>query len=356
MSATSIAWNGPLSKVAVFRALNLGDMLCALPALRALRGRLPEARITLVGLASARPVMQYFSGYFDELVEFPGDPAFPEQAVRPEALPGFYRDMRARGFDLALQLHGSGRQSNEIVRRMAPAQWAGFVPCEEQAVPGRLLPWPDHLHEVHRYLALMRHIGVAANDDRLEFPPHPADAAQASELAVGLGLELERTVFIHPGARLASRRWPLERYAELAATLIDAGWQVAITGSAGERDMARALAVHAARPVVNLCGVTSLGVLANLLQRGRLLICNDTGISHVAASVRAPSVVIAAGSDVHRWAPLDTQRHVVLHVPMACRPCAHDHCPIGHPCALGVGVEQVLSAARRHLNGNAAYD
>lgn len=338
-------------RVAVFRALNLGDMLCVIPALRALRGRLPDAHITLVGLESAAPVLRHFPGYLDELVEFPGDPAFPEQAVRASELPAFYETMRARSFDLALQMHGSGQQSNPIVRALAPAQWLGFVPRASQAVRGRLLPWPDHLHEVHRYLALLEHAGLEAKDDTLEFPLGRRDRAQAGRLAARMGLRLDRTVFIHAGARLASRRWPLARYAAVARALAGEGWQIALTGSGGEMDIARGLEASAGVPVVNLCGATSLGALAGLLRRGRLLICNDTGISHVAASVGAASVVIASGSDVARWAPLDRQRHTVVHMPMACRPCAHDECPIGHPCALGVSVERVLAEARRHLRG-----
>ncbi|MDS1139724.1 glycosyltransferase family 9 protein [Pusillimonas sp. SM2304] len=350
MTSRAADWEATAKHVAVFRALNLGDMLCAMPALRALRKKLPDARITLVGLQSAKPVLRHFSAYLDELVEFPGDPAFPEQAVRKGALPAFYRDMRARAFDMVLQMHGSGQQSNDIVRAMAPAQWAGFVPRDELAVQGRLLPWPDHLHEVHRYLALLRYMGLDAEDDTLEFPVSTADEAEADTLAAGLGLALDRTIFIHPGARLASRRWPLGRYAAVARALAGAGWQVAVTGSQGEAEMARALTVDAGVPTVDMCGKTSLGALASLLQRGRLLVCNDTGISHVAASVHLPSVVIACGSDVARWAPLDTRRHTVLHAGAECRPCAYDECPIGHPCALGVEVDHVLAEAFGHLN------
>ena len=350
MNTTAIDWSVPIRSVAIFRALNLGDMLCAIPALRVLRRRLPDARITLIGLKSAIPVMQRFPEYLDELIAFPGDAAFPEQAVCETELPDFYRSMRSRRFDLALQIHGSGARSNAIVSALAPAQWAGFVPEPDQGQTGRLLPWPDHLHEVHRYLALMQYIGLDAEDDTLEFPLSVADRQAADVIASAAGLRLDKTVFIHPGARLASRRWPLERFARVARTLARDGWQIAVTGSQGESEMAQALTARSGYALHNLCGTTTLGALASLLQRGKLLICNDTGISHVAASVHLPSVVIASGSDVARWAPLDVNRHTVLHTPIQCRPCAYQECPIGHPCALGVGVERVLAEAQRHLN------
>lgn len=342
-----------LRNVAVFRALNLGDMLCAMPALRALRHALPQAHITLVGLNSALPILHAFGDYLDELVEFPGDPAFPEQRVRHDALPGFYRAMRARNFDLVVQMHGSGAQSNAIVQAMEPARWVGFVSQEGQAEPGRLLFWPDHLHEVHRYLALLRHVGLDASDDTLEFPVSAADDAEVDALIARFGLEPDRLVFLHPGARLASRRWPLERFRAVAQALASSGWQLAVTGSAGEKAMVGALTGRSGLSIVDVCGMTRLGVLAGLLRRGRLLVCNDTGVSHVAASVHLRSVVIACGSDVTRWRPLDTQRHTVVYDPVACRPCAWDECPVGHPCALNVQVDDVLDAVYDHLFGHA---
>lgn len=154
---------------------------------------------------------------------------------------------------------------------------------------------------------------------------------------------------MHPGARLASRRWPLARYAQVARELHGAGWQVALTGTGAERPMIDELRQRANLPLPDLCGATTLGGLASLLRACRLLVCNDTGVSHLAAAVGAPSVVIACGSDARRWAPRDRRRHIVLAAAVPCRPCAYEICPIGHPCALGVGVADVLDRARRQL-------
>src|SRR5690606_37625375 len=127
------------------------------------------------------------------------------------------------------------------------------------------------------------------------------------------------------------------------------GWQVAVTGSPAEAPLTRTLAAAIGPGTVNLCGQTDLGQLGAVLRRCRLLICNDNGISHVAAATRTASVVIASGSDVNRWAPLNRRLHPVLYTPVACRPCAFDECPVGHVCALGVEPERVLEQAGRQL-------
>ncbi|RZS85804.1 glycosyltransferase family 9 protein [Pigmentiphaga kullae] len=344
-------WQPEPRRIAVFRALQLGDMLCAVPALRALRARFPHARITLVGLAGARAFQQRFARYVDELAAFPGLEGLPEQPARPEALPAFFDRARAQRFDVALQLHGSGRLTNDIVRRLGAARLAGFQPGQ---APGSernawWLPWPDRLPEVERYLALMRFLDVPCMDAALEFPLADEDRQAAARLAAREGLRPDRTVLVHPGARLSSRRWPADRYAAVASAVARAGFDVALTGSGEERALTRQVARLAGTPLRDLAGRTDLGTLAALLERCRLLICNDTGVSHVAAAMRTPSVVVASGSDVHRWAPADRTRHVVLWHDVACRPCAYPDCPIGHPCALGIKASEVIRQAERML-------
>jgi ADP-heptose:LPS heptosyltransferase len=101
---------------------------------------------------------------------------------------------------------------------------------------------------------------------------------------------------------------------------------------------------------IDLAGKTTLGGLAALVARARLVVCNDTGVSHLAAALRTPTVVIASGSDTRRWSPVDRTLHRVLaHYP-PCRPCSHRVCPTQHECALGVGAGDVITAVRRQLS------
>ena len=336
-------------RIAVFRALQLGDMLCAVPALRALRQAFPAAHITLVGLPNARGFARRFDRYIDDLLEFPGAAGFPEQAARQHALPEFYRQAHAREFDVALQCHGSGKHSNGIVRCLGARQWAGFVPTDAEAVPGRRMPWPDRLPEPLRYLALLRYLGLPAFDSTLELPLSRREQVAAEALLRHESLDPARTVLMHVGARLPSRRWPTARFGEVAAALTGLGWQIALTGTDDEAALVAAVWRHCGMRAANLCGRTSLGELAALASRCRLVICNDTGMSHVAAAVGTPSVVIASGSDARRWAPLDGSRHAVIAADVPCRPCSHVVCPIGHPCALAVPASEVLARARSQL-------
>jgi ADP-heptose:LPS heptosyltransferase len=331
-----------MRKVCVFRALQLGDMLCTVPALRSLRTALPDATIALVGLPWARSFVRRFHRYLDEFIEFPGHPAMPEQPARPQLWSDFVAMMRARRFDLALQMHGSGEISNDVVAAFAAARCAGFCPSAEAALdPGTFLMWQAREPEVLRYVRLMRHLGFPDCGTELEWPLLDDDAAEDLPAA----LERESYVCVHPGARLLSRRWPVERFAQVADRLAAGGYTIVVTGSTEEMPLTAALVQRMRKPALDLAGRTSLGGLAQLIGRARLLVCNDTGVSHVAAAVGTPSVVVCCGADPVRWAPLDAVRHRVLYQPLDCRPCMHAVCPIGHPCALEITPDQVADEA-----------
>ena len=341
-------------RIAIFRALQLGDMLCMVPALRALRAHCPQSHITLVGLPWAVEFTRRFCRYVDEFVPFPGMEGFPEQAADEAAMAGFIRRMRQSRFDLALQMHGSGTLSNALVSRFGAAEMAGFYPSGQPAPEdGVFIRWDEQRNEVLRFLDLLARLGVPARGVQLEFPLLEEDFAGLRAAAPGLAGRGDY-ICVHPGARYASRRWPASRFAAVANRAAEQGLQVVLTGSANEAALTAQVREQLRGPVLDLTGRTSLGSLAALVAGARLVVCNDTGLSHVATAVATPSVVISSGSDTRRWSPLDAARHRVLSGDAPCRPCMHLECPHeGHPCASGVTVEQVWEAANAALNGHA---
>jgi ADP-heptose:LPS heptosyltransferase len=297
----------------VFRALQLGDMLCAVPALRALRAALPDAEIVLVGLPWARWYAERFGRYLDGFREFPGYPGLPEWPPQLDRIPAFLAAMQGERFDLAIQLHGSGVVSNPLTllfgarRTVGFYQPPGYCPDAES-----FFPYPDWGLEVRRVLSLLEHLGIPARGEALEFPLNGDDYGALANLSGAKDLEPGSYVCIHPGASVPERRWPPERFAAVADALAARGLRVVLTGTAGEAGLARQVGWGMKAAYLDLAGRTDLGTLGALLRGARLLVCNDTGVSHVAAALRVPSAVISTGDNPERWAPADRQRHRVL--------------------------------------------
>jgi ADP-heptose:LPS heptosyltransferase len=319
----------------VFRALQLGDMLCAVPALRALRAALPHTRIALVGLPWARQFAARFPRYIDEFIAFPGHQAFPEQPVQHERLADFYAAMRARRFDAALQLHGSGANSNRVTRAFGARALAGYG----DATGGgreRFHPYPESGPEPLRLLELVGLLGAPAAGTGLEFPITDADERELAASGLAADLTPGDYVCIHPGARTGDKCWHPARFAQVAdqiATEFDV--RIVLTGSAAEAPLTAAVASRMRFKALDAAAPMSIGAMAALMSRARLLVANDTGVSHLAAGLKLSSVVIFSKADMRRWAPLDKARHRCLWDPE------------------GERVQDVLAHARALLGGSA---
>lgn len=348
---------GPVRHLAILRALSLGDMVCATPALRALRQRFPRASITLV----AQPWAEDWAERIDEVDDFVALPPHPltSEAGADEALWSvFVQAMQALCLDLAVQLHGSGRLSNGVV-----AQWGArhVLAFHEAGQPGQGRPagfgvaWPNEGSEVARLMQLVGTLGWPVGPPaslRLVHPVDDMDRTRARRLLRAQGLQPgqgQGWVCVHPGSKWASRRWPAARFAAVASELAQRGHTIVLTGTEQERELARAIQQEVPQ-AIDLCGRTDLWTLGAVIDAASLLLCNDTGVSHVAAARRVPSVVVSCGSDVARWSPADALRHRVLWSAPPCRPCMQSDCTqVRHICAQDISVTQVLAAAQSVL-------
>ena len=297
--------------ILVFRALpGLGDLLCMVPALRALRAGAPDAELTLLGLPQAASFAARFPSFIDHFLPFPGFPGLPEQQVQPAELLAFLGRAQGR-YDLALQLHGAGTLTNPALALLGARQMAGrFVPGQWCPDPAHFLPYREDEPEPLVWLRLVEHLGFAPQGEHLEFPVHESDRAALRALPGVEALTPGRYAVLHPGASVPERRWSPENFAQVGRVLRERGLRLVITGTASEAGAAQAVR-HALgeRDVLDLTGRTDLGMLAALLTGARLLVSGDTGVSHLAAATRTPSVVVFLASDPARWAPVDRERH-----------------------------------------------
>lgn len=326
-----------VQSVVVFRALHFGDMLCAVPALRALRMAVPKAHIALAGLPWAAQFVHRFSSYLDEFLVFPGHPLLPEQNVQHDDLTPFYATVCAREFSLALQLHGSSDLANNIVAGFGAAITAGHCRGKPVVTDKTVLAsYPETGAEPERLLHLVGQLGAPAVGKHLEFPVLREDEDELAASGLTAGLEPGSYLCVHPGARDRATCWPPQRFAAVADRLAgEFGLRIVLTGSPDEAPLTQAVAGYMHTPALVATAPMSLGAMAALLRDARLLVCNDTGVSHLAAGLGLNSVVIFRKADIARWAPLDRQRHRCIWDPAAERTAV----VLQHARALLTGAE-----------------
>jgi len=283
--------------VVVLRALGLGDLLTAVPALRALADAFPRHPRLLATPAALAPLARA-SGAVDEVV--------PAE--------GLYEPLHRRlhGAGLAVNLHGHGPESHELLLAAEPRRLVAFahpaVPASSQGPRWR----PDE-HEVARWCRLLSESGIAADPTRLDL-----DAASPS------------------------RRWPPERFAEVARSETARGRRVIVTGGPGEAELAADVAARAGLPSGAVhAGQGGVLTIARLVGAADRVVCGDTGIAHLATALRTPSVVLFGPTSPALWGPPpDRPWHRALWAGTSGDP----HGRLPDPGLLAIDVDQVTEA------------
>lgn len=300
-----------IKKIIVFRALQLGDMLCHIPAMRALRHAYPQASITLAGLPWAKSFTERFSEYFDDFIWFPGYPGLPEQQVDPVVFASFLNKVQTRHFDLALQMQGNGTIVNAMVELFEAHYTAGFfLPGDYSCNQDYFLAYPDQGSEIERHIRLMEFLGIPSQGNHLEFPLTPQDEQEYE--ALKLHLRPKRYVCIHPGSRGAWRQWPTAHFAEMADYAVECGFEAVVTGTKEESAIVAEVINQMRQPALNLAGKTGLGAMGILIKNAYALISNCTGVSHMAAAFKTPSIVISMDGEPERWGPINKDIHYTI--------------------------------------------
>jgi ADP-heptose:LPS heptosyltransferase len=301
----------------VLRALGLGDLLTAVPALRALAAAFPRHDRVLAAPAALAPLVELLAAGVTVR------DAAPLAPLRRETPPP----------DVAVNLHGRGPQSHRILAATRPARLVAFAHPD---VPGhRGPPWRAGEHEVRRWCRLLTESGIPADPARLDLraPSVPVPAA-----AHGATL-------LHPGAGSAARRWPARRWAAVARAEAARGRAVLLTGTAGER--APALEIAAAAGLGEdavLAGRTGLPELAGLVAAAGRVVCGDTGVAHLATAMGRPSVVLFGPTPPAEWGPPPGRaRHGVLWAGRRGDP----HADRADPGLLAITADRVLAELDR---------
>ena len=353
-------------RVCVYRIGAIGDLVCATPAIFAIRRAYPDAYLTLLTTpgkySHSRHAEELFAGaeWLDEIITYDLD-----EVRNPRDRIAFGAKLRVRKFDAWFDLTLDRAKFTRMIRdmflaRLVGARWAfgwrlehlGFAAKAEAEVR----EFPD---EVERLAGMLHRCGIEG--DATSFPPL-ADELQSDSFARFLR-DLEARgrslVAIAPGARRSCNLWPFDRFAAVCENLTIGGAAVVLIGGVGDYAMCEQIDWRSGNKATNLAGKLSLSDSRALLRRCDLLICVDSGPQHLAASVGTRCVALfSQRNQRRRWYPHGS-RHQVLEGSVECHTCLLDSCPYDNRCMRQITVDQVLAAARMSLqterSGRAAY-
>lgn len=309
-------------RVLVLRALGLGDLLTGVPALRGVRRAFPGHRVILA-LPSALREAALATGAVDDVL--PAEA--PNRGV--PTLDGW----RGAPPDVAIDLHGNGPASRDALAALGPRRLLAYAHRDPSSP--RPPVWRPAEHERERWCGFLAAYGIPADPDDVRLPV-PATASPAPRAAV-----------LHPGAKAGSRRWPAERYADLARALRAAGHRVVVTGGPQEDTLVLEVADRAGLPDGDvLRGGLPFPRLSALVAHASLVVSGDTGLAHLAVAHGTPSVTLFGPVSPHLWGPPHAERHIALWKPGPHGdPPGDPHGDHPDPRLLRIGVEETTAAA-----------
>jgi ADP-heptose:LPS heptosyltransferase len=342
-------------KVAVLRANAVGDFVMALPALEALRHAYPGAEIVLLGAPWHVDFLRHRPGPVDRAIALPPIPGITvsEDSARSRHVSDrFLAEMREERFDLAVQMHGGGKNSNPFIRALRARITIGSRAHDAPPLD-HSIPYVYFQHETMRCLEIVSLAGAKTFSLEPSLTPTGADLSEAESVLPPSDLPL---AVLHPGAQDPRRRWPPRDFAAVGDALVRAGARVAVTGTAGEREVVNAVLTGMREIAIDLCDRLSLGGLTGLLSRAAVVVANDTGPRHVAAAVGAPTTSIYWCFNMVNAGPLTRLRHRP-HVSwrLTCPVCGllntATRCPHDVSFVADVPADEVVASALALLRG-----
>ncbi len=352
-------------RILLIRPDHVGDLLFATPALRLLRKAMPHAHLTAMVGPWGEAVLSG-NADLDSLIvcPFPGFSRQPKRsAVEPYRLLFHWsRVLRKERFDMAIVLRFDHWWGAWLAHAAGIPHRLGHEVAVCQPFLTRMSPYATEQHEVEQNLSLAQmavaQLGPAVPqiDYRLAFAVSDRDTEDVRPLLARCRMDARRdAVIIHPGAGARVKLWPPECFASVADLLAERhDAQILITGSMSELDLAWSVSARMRQRACVVAGDTTLGQLAALFQRARLVIGPDCGPLHLATAVGTPTVHLYGPASVRKFGPWPrNDKHIAIMSGRTCVPCnrldyREDELS-EHPCMQDIEPETVVAAAERIL-------
>jgi lipopolysaccharide heptosyltransferase II len=316
-----ISWRN-INRVLVVRLRSIGDTVLTTPSLIALRRFLPEAQIDILLEEWVAPVLDGFAGVDNVLT------VTKQVGDRVKVA----RNIRREKYDLVFNLHG-GTTATFFVRASGARHRVGYSGYSYSFLYNHRLTsssdfWQrEPTHSAEQQLALLGFLGIPVNDrpkTRLTVS-EPALLSVSAKLESKLGDENSKLALFHPAAAFETKRWGVEKFAEIAGFLGEKGFQVVAVAGKNERNVLEDLKKHSSVPIA-IFDDLELSEITALASKSKLFVGNDSGIAHIAAAVQTPEVVIFGSSNRAHWSPWTSAPSEMVFNELPCQPCAGYSC------------------------------
>jgi ADP-heptose:LPS heptosyltransferase len=349
-----------VNRIGVLTASGIGDFIVTLPALHALRSAYPDAQVTVLGDSWHAGFLEGRPGPWDGAVAVPREDGVCRLAAEPDApIHRFIAEQQGR-YDLLVQMHGGGRESNPVVRALRP-RWA-VGSCTPGSAPlDRCMPYAPGRPEIVRWLEVAELAGAEPLLGSRSLTPTLAVTSADVEAAAAVWPHAGPIVLLHVGARDTRRRWSPAKFASVASSLrtssssSSSSSTVLLVGTDRDRPCSTEVVRLVGEGAVDLTGRLSLGGTLGLARRSRLFLGNDSGPRHLAAAAGTPTVGVFWGPNVTSFGPLaGAANRVLVSYTVACPTCGQEQ--IHHRCDHDVSfvdsvtTEEVLRACEEVLS------
>lgn len=334
-----------VNNILVVKLRAIGDVVLSTVVLKNLRSAFPDARIDFLTERSSREVLEGNS-HINEVLVFDS---------RRQSGAGLIGTVRRRKYDLVIDLFGNPRTA--IVTLLSGARYrVGYRFTWRQYCYNIVVaPKGGEVHNTEFNLDALRAIDVPVVSREVEFPLDVESERFADEF---FSREVQRhpgsefIVAINPGGGWYTKRWRIPQYARLGDAMVkEFGAKILLVWGPGEEKEVRELQSAMSQPSL-LLPRTSLKQLGAILKRCHLMVTNDSGPMHIAAALGTPVVAIFGPTNPELQGPVGDSHEIVRNERLVCLCCNFTDCPIGNPCMLELGEDEVLAGVRRAIEKN----
>ncbi len=334
-----------MNSVLVVRLSSVGDVVLTEPVVAALRESFPGAAIGYAVKAQFRDLVA-------------SHPALSHVHLLDMSSSGgmasLVREIRDARYSAVVDLHRNARTARILRAARIPVRTAYHKRELRDAVRVRLLRRPFRASKllVQRYLDALVPLGIDAPYTRPRLHVSDRDDEVGRATLSGLGVGSDAYAVLVPGSIWATKRWPAERFAELATSVVrELGLRAVLLGSKAERELCERIAGDAGSGAVNGAAETTLGQMAAVISRARIYVGNDSGPTHMARALDVPTVALFGPTDPGQF---DFEGHALVYKDLSCSACTFyggRRCHLGHwDCMTAIGCDDVLAAARSLLS------